>query len=294
MDIRNILPFLRKEQPEVAVNKIAVVINVTNHASLIAGVLYVLLAKRHSTKEMTLIDVRDPIAADQDLYVWVNSGTLGQFKEYHHSALGVSQNLEEDKAWYKHISSRSTFLIPSLNPNRDVDQNTVGIALTHGFEQGLFPREEFEAYMRYAVLAEKFESDAMGETEACLYYDTLQQAYYPYMGYDVKIEEIRLCDPSVEEVELFTSQQSEINRAIARKYRVINLGGRSFYYITTMGKDIHGLIRRIRLAKKDFIHVSAGSYGNVVYASSTLPMGFDMGKGVLNLTPVSEPLRQYK
>jgi len=294
MDIRNILPFLRREQAVQPINKVAVVINVANHASLIAGVLYVLLAKKHSGKEVTLIDVRDPIASDQDLYVWMNSGTLSQFKEYHQSALGVSQDLEEDKTWYKYISAKSIFLLPNLSKDRDIDKNTVGIALTHGFKEGFFPQEEYEAYMRYAVLTEKFDSDNMDQTEACLYYDTLQQAYYPYMGYEVKIEEIRLCDPSKEEVELFTAQQSEINRAIARKYRVINLGGKSFYYITTMGKDVHGLIRRIRLAKKDFIHVSAGSYGNVIYASSNLPLGFNTGKGVLSLTPVNEPLRQYK
>lgn len=294
MDLRNILPFLRKEQKEVAINKIAVVINVTNHASLIAGVLYTLLAKRYSDKEVTLLDVRDPISADQDLYVWVNSGTLTQFKEYHQSAVGVSQHIEEDRLWYKHISTRSVFLLPDTSPSRDVDRNTVGTALTHGYQEGFFPREEYEAYMRYAVLEEKFDSDAMDQTEACLYYDTLQQAYYPYMGYDVKIEHIRLSDPSQEEVELFTAQQSDINKAIAKKYRIINLGGRTFYYITTMGKDIHGLIRRIRLAKKDFIHVSAGSYGNVVYASSMIPEGFMMGKGVLNLTPVVEPVRKYK
>lgn len=292
--IKTIIPFLRKEKVEVNVNKLVVVVNVAHHASLIAGALYVTLAKKNTDLDILLLDVRDPIPGDRDQYVWINAGTLSQFENHHRAALGMSNNVEGDRAWCNHIADRSVFIVPNSNPDREVDQNVIGKTLAHGAETGRLTQNDLNAFMKYAVLEERFDKPDLSDIEACLYYDMIDQAYYAYRGYDLELSAIRLCDPDSYSVRHFLEQQRDINRAIGNKHRVVNFGARSFYYITTLDSDVHGLIRRIRLAKKEFIHISMGSYGEVIFGSHPIPEGFVISKGALNLAPVSEPVRRYK
>lgn len=304
MDISNIvrLPFMRKPLEEKEVNKVAVVINTINHASLIAGTLYTLLLREHTSLSAVLIDVRDPFPTDVDLYVWMDCGTSAQFQEYYRHAVAGSLTPDEDRKWYANVVRKSKYIIPDTSPTRTPEETVIGSMLQYAsnlntIRPDLFggavegekkhasvPADVTRLYMRYAVLEESFSSDMSAE-DCCLYYDAIEMAYQFYHGMPLTLSHFEGRIPTTEEIRLFLEAQKEINKILTLRCRVINVMGRNLYYLTSTGPDVHGLIRRITLAKKDYVHVSTGSYGSVLCASVCVPNGVGFEKGALNLSP---------
>lgn len=296
--VRKILPFLRKKdeaQPEI--KKVAVIANIVDQSSLLAATLYTLVKRRHGEQEVCLVDIRDAFP-EADQYVWMDCGSPSHLKEYFMGLLQVQGTHQAaQRAWYDTVIKKSLHLtsLPAQTEDPDPACTVIGHALYQLVKEGLLQEDEIGPYMRFSVLSIAFHTDKIEKEDVVAFYDLLEMAYQYYLGQNLSLEHfLHSSAPAQLEVDLFIEHQKAVNRAMVSKVREIVVGHRSVHYVTTVGPEVHGLIRRLRLAKKEFIHMSMGSYGSVLYASIPVPAELSEHKALLRLTPEVEAVRKFR
>lgn len=295
--LAKVLPFLRKEEVAMEVKKIAVIANIANQASLVAATLYTLVKRQKGEQAVQLIDIRDAFPT-VDQYVWIDCGDTTHLKEYFAGFVQASPASQSaQKAWYETVVRKSLHIHAKAQSGEELDPtcSVIGQTIYRLVEEGLLVEEEIGSYMRLAVLSTAFHTDKIEKEDCITFYDMLELAYQHYLGHPLTIGGFILTSsPSQLEIDLFVDHQKAVNQALVSKIREIIVGGRLVHYLTTVGPEVHGLIRRLRLAKKDFLHMSMGSYGTILYASVPVPAEIAEHKSLLKLAPEVAPVRKFK
>ena len=295
--LAKVLPFLRKEEAAVDVKKIAVVANIADQASLVAATLYTLVKRQKGEQSVQLIDIRDAFP-EADQYVWIDCGSASHLKEYFAGFVQASQASQSaQKAWYDGVVKKSLHIHARPQSGEELDPtcSVIGQVIYRLVEEELLQPDEIGSYMRLAVLSTNFHTDKIEKEDCITFYDILELAYQHYLGHPLTVGGFILtAPPSQLEIDLFVDHQKAVNQALVSKVREIIVGGRSVHYLTTVGPEVYGLIRRLRLAKKDFIHMSMGSYGTILYASVPVPAEMAEHKSLLKLAPEVVPVRKFQ
>lgn len=290
--------FLKKQETERPIRKVAMVFNYPDHASFTAAVLFKMIYEVSvpgHEKELILLDVRDAFPSDIDQYFWFETGTVSQFREYYHGMM-EQINSDEERKWYLNMRDNSVRFFSKKIPDAAPADNVVGEMLTYALEHELLSKEQHERYMRFAVLSENFMTEELSAEEACAYYNVLNLANQQYHGSPLKIEDFYMVTKvTEEEIKLFIEEQSQINKVISNKCRQVIFGDNlGFYIVTTTSSDCHGLLRRLALSKKKVVHVTMGSYAPVVYSTHNVPKSIVSVKTYLDLTAQDNVVKKFK
>lgn len=269
--MKNIFSFNRKkkESKEIVINKVAILFNLANHASLLTAAIYAML-RQETGIQVALVDIRDAFPEDMDAYYWIDSGSPEQHKDFVFSQMQRPLITMADRTWVNRLKSCSTIIKPndiSENDRSPID-GIFSKMLMQARDEELIPESIHRLMLRFTVLSELFMTPDIDPEDCFIYYEALELAYRFYLGRDVKVDDfLHLSHPTEKELGKFMESQKQVNRALLYKRREIRIGSQSVQYLNALTPDLYGLIRRIVLAKKEFAHISMGSYGQVLYAS---------------------------
>lgn len=284
------IPFFgKKKKQDRVVTSIAIVFNIVNHASLMAAMLVGCFLRERTDLEISMIDIRDNIPMNASFYIWLDAGEHDDFRSYME---GAAINNVQLRKWVMELKDRSLFLNSTKTQDRGVADTIIGQAydfLEQSYTAGLDDRLLFS---RYAVVSEEWLGNNIDAETASSYSEALQYSYYHYLGKELTLEILQsLLSPKEEKMAKYQADQKLFNRAMASRCRVRVIVGRTVQYLTATGPEVYAIVRRIALTRQEFMHVTEGSYGHVVYASISLPDAALETKQVFNLSAVNEPLK---
>ena len=139
-----------------------------------------------------------------------------------------------------------------------------------------------------------FDQPQVTVEEYSAYLCALNLVYNGYHGQRITLHDLNEAvternEPTMTQLAAFREEQQFFASLIARKTRLDLIGNKYVYFITEMGPDVYALIRRIRLAKKPFIHTAIGCYGIVVYTDTVLDTAALTWKEKITLAPEFHP-----
>lgn len=293
--ILSIMGKKKQNQAEAEIRSIVILFNKVNHASLIAATLAERLCNERigGNVSVMMADIRDGFSDDADRYIWLDCGTPDQYTSYYvpGGKFPVGQEAEL-KAWFEELKAKSVVLSPIVRQDRQIEETVLGLVYLYLYEADIASEMDRPLFMRYAMLSEQFLSgdNRMEEHDVTAYSTALLWAYNNYNGMPITLKTMEaLLTPSEGQVSNFIEKQPLINKAMTNRYKAVQIGNRMVYQFSSTGPEIYGLLRRAALAKKEFLHVSMGSFGSVLYSSVPMPEPAKSNYGgVLDLTPSIE------
>jgi len=290
-------PFGKKKVAEDRVIRtIAVIFNLANHASLMAATLFVMVHRfMDETVSVVLVDIRDRLPQEMDQYVWIDAGGPDVFTTYCQQNATAISNPSAIKLWCKRLEEYSIVLTTEEDTKGLLSNTSMGKAITLLGGVDCIGESLHMLLTRYGLLSQEFMQTNIDVWNYCKYYAALEAAYNFYMGHDVGVTDISKALAIPEEVcEGFDASQKRVSKAMVFKSRETIIDNRTVQYITALGPDIFNIIRRIRLAKKPFVHMSTGSYGQVVYSDIKFSEDVEFDKAVFMLTPPAPTMAPAK
>lgn len=275
--------------------KHVVIFNLVDHRSLMAAVALHIL----SAEPCVIVDVRDNIPMDAEKYTLLDVGNVRHMQGYLEALSKDPASGKVVRAWLKKLSQSSTVITTHYREGMTVDDSSLGMVLLKLLDEKAIEGPMYRLFCRVAVMGNTFHQANM-QVEACaVYYRLIDLCYQYYHGVVSGariIEQItRLasvlgstqCEVLMkEEVEKFKSRQQYLNTALSSKTREINVAGHMVLYTTMMGPEIYGLIRRMAMANREYIHCSQGSFGMVLHGNTELADILNVeGHGVYKLFP---------
>jgi len=276
----SILSFLNPE-PAIEVETEMVIINITDHDSLLTGALYALLMEKDGIKT-SLVDVRDVITFEYDRYTWIGASVETWTKSY-----GAS--LMTDRRVAKYLRKRAVNLIQThdtllesmldrYESMREADDIVWSTSLWR-FIQGV------ETYMTPEIKLDQLE----------WYVRVIDMAYAAYRGGCVTLSSFDgIASSCREDCEIFLRNQREVSIAAMHRMREVVINGKYFHMLSCTGPEVHGLLRRLKLSKKEWVNVTTGMYGVVAHASVPVVLNETYFSGaILYLAPETEPTTAF-
>lgn len=289
----NMIGLGQKDEPSKEIKSVVILFNKVNHTSILAATFCErIYLERVPDVKVTLVDIRDMVPEDADRYIWVECGGPKSYVTYFMPGGKAPVTLIEAsvKALLRHLLENSVVIEPIVRQDRQIEETTLGRMFFHLFEEGLAAMEDRTLFAKYAMLSEEYLGEKMDDISAAGYTTALTWAYNNYNGYPVTLKTMEvLLSPSQEEAMAFKEKQRLLNRALTSRFKVIHVGNRVVYQLTATGPEIYGLMRRIALARKEFLHISTGCFGTIYYASIPMPEPSQSSiGGILDLTPTVE------
>lgn len=270
---------------------VAVIFNLANHVSLLAATMYATTMKERTSLEVHLVDIRD-IFPEVDRYVWVDCGTTDDFRDYYgQMAKNAYSDAWKIKALIDKMAASSIIISPMVRQHRTIEETTIGKVFFLLYEEDIVTLNDRSTFARYAISSEEWLLASMEASSAASYSAALQWCYHRYIGKPLTLKDFKLLlsEPSEEALEEYKQEQKEINRVISTRCRMASAGNLDFHYVVTTGPEVYGVIRRIAMAKKNYLHASEGSFGRVLYASMPIPSELiDQKRGLFTLAPRNE------
>lgn len=285
----------QKDQPQEEIKSVVILFNKINHVSLIAATLCERIYQERVGIAVTLVDIRDIFPENADRYLWLDCGSPLDFIAYFMPGGKYPVGKEAElKTWFDNLSKKSLVFTSPTGSEYELEETLLGKLFFHLYEERVARADDQVLFSRYAMLSESWLDERMENDEAAAYTTALHWAYQNYNGAPISLNTLlTLLTPSESEVQTFLEKQKLLNRALSTRYRTVQVGNRMVYQLTAMGPEVYGLLRRVRMVKKPFMHVSMGGFGMVMYSSIPLPEAASakgsLG-GILDLTPSVEPV----
>lgn len=298
-----IIPFFKKEEKmEQAPKTFVVIFNLANHISLLAATIYSAMLRAVDPEyQVALIDIRDRIPRTADRYLWVESGSPANLEPLFKEHAATAANPAEDRMWYRILREKSKVFESHHSETGEIAASVFG-KIIHQFIGETSPEEFSENYevrlgtvllTHYWGLSKEFAKSTISVEDYIHYYRGLKLAYDAYHETPVSLEDLNSALKTVDgEEEGFSEKQKYMANLIARKTSETMVGRKHAFSISTLGPDVYGILRRIKLARKAFIHISMGAHGPVVYTESVLDSTVEVSKDTLTLAPTVEPKQQ--
>ena len=280
----------KKNKTELVIKSVAVIFNLANHSSLIAAALYV-LARRAIEPEVSviLVDIRDRLPMDVDQYVWVDAGGPEVFRDYCKQNATAITDPSATKVWCRTLEDKSVVFTTEEDSKGLLMNMSVGQGLAHLGGTDIVGDSLTSLFIKYGILGYEFSLNNIEVHRYCIYYAALEIAYSVYLGHDVGLNDFTRTLELPEEIcDGFDASQKRASKAMVYKSRETTIDDHTVQYITALGPDVFNIIRRIKLAKKPFVHMTTGSYGQVVYSDIKFSEKVEFEKAVFLLTPQIE------
>ena len=289
--------FSRKQEELQTVTSVAVVFNIANHLSLLAATLYSLVRGLHDPDvQVILVDIRDNLP-EADRYVWIDAGRPQVLRDALKDRIGSIKDPNGEKARIALIEKNSIVLETEATDTPSISTTSLGKVMME--LEATFPSLEEDSLPRRLAarlwgLSLAFEQPKVAVEDYESYTRVLEMAYVGYHGTKISLQDLNTAaidrgEPNEERLLAFREEQQFFASLIGRKTRLELIGTTWAYYITAMGPDVYAFIRRIRLAKKPYIHTSMGCYGVVVYTDSPLDASVALWKETIVLQPEFHP-----
>jgi hypothetical protein len=287
MNIINLL-FKKTVATDDVVKNAVVIFNRFDHESLVSAVFYALLRKQIEDIDINLVDIRDVVPDEADQYVWVGTASTDAFASYRkqiHTESG--RDLREQRRMLEHMDAKSLRIRP-IGAGSLFDTTLDLVTLTEG-------RSEVSLCRRFSRLVDDYMKPSAKLEDIEFYGRVLELAHRYYEGYPVKLEDFHcLANADKQARDAWDAQQKVVNRLSVRKMRPVVIGGRALFMVNTTGLEIYGILRRLRCAKKEWIHVSSGAYGTVAYSSVPIALQKENYIGhILTIAPEAMPLDAF-
>lgn len=237
-----------------------VVFDLPNHESLIAATFYKLMVEETGRK-VTLSDIRDPLPIG-DVYIWISLGDRNDLFNFFGSKIQICE--------IRKIFNKS-FFIPWQNPIHE----TAKLPEVAAYSASVLHKWQIAATL-YKQLPEQ--TDAFDHDEIVGYYKLIKAAYRAYSMNTVTGEEILAINRGATEAEVgaFNEELQAINKVLSRKTLEMNFLRQAFIHTTVLDESVYMLLRRLWMARKKFVHYSAGVYGTVTFTNDPVALrGFD-------------------
>lgn len=280
--------FRKKEEKTMEIRKVCVLFNLPDHTSLLAAALFTAVVREYEGLDVDMYDIRDDVSHGYDQYVWIDAGQPEAYLAYY------SQILKWDAGLKDHTGLAKLMRTASLT--YESDHREEGLTALEKVLDALEERGHpsvVAPLRRFTTMNEAFMTlEADGKTIE-LYSRLLKTCYRYYQGEAIHLEDFILLAPASEEdIAVAMVTQQLVCKALASKVREAYVHGRYFHYINFTTPEIYGLFRRLKLAKKEFLHVAMGSYGVVTYSS--LPVALEKtqyGENILQVGPKEIPVQ---
>ena len=277
--------------------KVVVVMNIVDHVSLVnASIFSKIWAAVCPEDTVVLIDIRDLIPEDGDKYFWVEVGDYRSFLDYYADCgRGYSLLSSENKVWLDNLRNISVFVNGDRRPASTVcEERTQFTLLQH------IPPSEHSAELSTVLMSNGFVGSSwllsdIPDVTTAQYWSVLQMLFGSYHGAPITLENIaRVSNYDGNEhyeqwhemllkangvtppnpgskgamLKSYVELQKNQSAIISLRQKTINLNGKYFLYMNDMSRIVYASIRRAALAGKNYIHVSEGMYGRVIFTNS--------------------------
>jgi hypothetical protein len=268
------------------IEKVVVVFNIVNHESLLASVLYTLIRQDLDKIDVVLADVRDDIPQDADQYVWIGVDNVA-YADILTRLYGDGKTFEEHRSFVTKVTKES-IVIRGDNKQRLLEETLNAL-------ESAQPVSHAQISRRFIVASEVFMEHKVELETLELYSRTLDTAYRYYQGEAVTLDDFhRLASGTDSMKEFWLENQKKINKTATLKMRPVSINGRLLFMLNTTGPEVYFLLRRLSLSHKEWVHVSSGTHGVVVFSS--VPINMDKEKHlvhVLKIQPNEMPLGAF-
>lgn len=273
------------ESRAIHIQKHTIIFNLGDHQSLLAAVLTSLVLKKYG-HYVILQDIRDAFQGDVDILTLIGVGDLDDYQNYYQNFLKNRSSILEEKALFKRLESHHTSLMEGD-----------GQSLLHNAIENLlmrFPEDrDINRMWRFVIPAECFYSREMDAISLERYLRVLKLAYGTYLGHETTLGEIIDLEPMLDEHSALVSlkdMRPAFESFRSRMEEVIH-DGMSYLMLTSIGPDIYQMLRRVKLARREFIHATTGMYGQVVFSSIPVRLkAQDVNERLFYITPEEMPL----
>lgn len=250
-----------KKQVEIEDPSIAVVFNIADHESLVAATLTHLVHLWKGARS-EMVDLRDPLPI-VDKYIWVGTGDNKKFLEGH-------RQFEKNRAFLRYLLARSISVKEMGGSDIDPSVTLIGQAYRMLEELEGLDLEEWvrPVFMKLSTLSRTWTKSEAELEDLGVYSSVLSLCHSHYRGHILRLTDIETCFSSGKDKEQdYLDIQKRVARSISKKSSNVQVQGRTVLYFSDLGEEVYSMIRRMCLSKRDFLHVSNGTYGNVVYSS---------------------------
>ena len=244
----------------------AVIFNIANHESLISAVLMTAVIRRTCGEcKVDLYDIRDPLVATYDGYIWIGLGEGSALSQYY-----------QDKKLFTEIQKHSTFINAIVaQPHEDEDEvdelralDGTLVSQTHdrlleaGFESAMLLK-------KWSFPSLRFFTNRIDPDVCCRYYELLSTCYAAYYSNDDDLEPVLSIslDATDDEVKAYFKATAKVNRKLSRSVRQIVVRETMYSFLSELSEDTYKILRILRMGNRNYLHGSMGSYGNVFYSN---------------------------
>lgn len=248
-----------------AAENICIVFNIINHESLVAASMLHDAVKRRGDNAV-LLDIRDALVRS-DTYVWVGCGDEFDLMKYYGTNISRKSltAMIKNSIFIDNTAEADSCLISEGMVVKAADLAELVVSGSDKIHIG----NDLVTFRKWALTSMMYHSNGLDKTEYFAYSELLNTCYLRYHGMeysDVSLESFSprsIRDEAVEE-----AKHAITNKALTRKVHEVNHGGRGFAHITSMGPDVYNLIRRLNMAKKNFIHASESFLCGIVFSNA--------------------------
>lgn len=284
---RDNLPEFKATKPEILARSIAV-FNLADHESLMTAACITTAASyiNQGSMEVTMVDIRDEIPEQFEGIDWCRVGGPDNYIGYH----GLnSEKVSSLKDFYLKIKNTSVVfesdLINHHEPWERPAVSAIGKMAKKLYEDGSIGDDLFRFFMAIAGHAVEFHSTNMDADRCCAYYKLLRRAHEMYQSRPGSLVLTPdLLEVSAEELEEFKKSQAFFNKAVSKKIRHMSVRDIQFVQIVDLTQEVYGIIRRLEMSGKNWLHRSIGLYGPVFYSNLKLPKGIGFVDNYLDLS----------
>lgn len=268
--------------------KAIAVFNLADHESLMAAACVATAATAigQGAIEVAMVDIRDELPEHFDGIDWCRAGGPDNYIGYH----GLnSEKVSSLKSYYEKIKASS-----SVWENDDINHHepwerpaitAIGKLATSLRNSNQIDEEMFKFFMAVAGHSVEFHSTNMDADRCCAYYKLLKRAHEMYQSRPGSLVLTPdLLEVSSEELEMFKKSQAFFNKAISKKIRFMTVRDTQFFQIVDLTAEVYGIIRRLEMSGKNWLHRSIGLYGPVFYSNLKLPKGIGFVDNYLDLS----------
>jgi len=244
---------------------ICIVFNIVNHESLVAASMLHDVLKRRGENAI-LLDIRDALVRS-NTYVWVGCGDEFDLMKYYGTNISRKSLITMVK---NSIFIDNTAEADSCSISEGMVVKAAELAELVIPDSGKIRiGNDSVTFRKWALTSMMYHNNGLDKTEYFTYSELLNRCYLRYHGMEYSDAPLESFSPgSIRDEAVEEAKHAITNKALTRKVHEVNHGGRGFARITSMGPDVYNLIRRLNMAKKNFIHVSESFLCGVIFSNA--------------------------
>lgn len=278
----------KKKIAEVVVDyqkQICIVYNAVNHESFVGAAVAASYLQEVQERSVLTCDVREALP-QADYFIWLDAGTAKDYRSYYAANLGSPKDLKAHAGWLDALEAKSLYF-QSIEVQ---GQEPMDLAVGQYINSLSFEYNHASEMANQTIASiHRYHSPLLSKDDACDYDDVLTLAAKFHKSGSVDIIHLgtaagRWISTNREKLAIWQEKEKQNSQMLHTKYREVAVGEKSRLLINTTDHEVYSLIRRAVLAKREIVHLSSGTYGQVLYSLTAVDPKLYGTEKLLNLS----------